>query len=358
MNNLPKELLESLEDAFGKVPYEHLENERQSLRTLEKLRQSFLARGNAKPAAYSSVYLDDDGILAISVVDGDSKLKREIAEAIGKEKYYTIDVTYPWSYLEATRDVVSEYMVQNPKSSLMENLVGVGAYEKSNKVVVDMLDVSEAAIQVFKRNVIDSPALVFNKVDSRPERHVTMDAGSGVNYGSIACRVASYIGEGSGFLASGHCYTYVGQIATVGQTQVGTTVRREEGGSVDAAYLSFKSGNSMTNTIAGTSLTLSTTSYGAVSGMYVYARGKETAALTTGYVSNISKTVTLDFIPHFDLTEVTPISNPFTQTGDSGCIWCSVSGILTMGVYIGGFPNAKYATKYHNAADLFCVSRY
>ena len=359
MNNLPKELLESLEDAFGKVPYEHLENEVRSLKTLEKLRQSFLARGNAKPAAYGSVHLDDDGILAISVVDGDPRLKREIAEAIGGERYYTVDVAYPWSYLEATSDVVSEYMAQRPESPMMDNLVGVGADERSNKVVVEMLDVSEAAVLAFKRNVIDSPAFVFKKVEGRPEPYVTMDVGSGVNIGSIACRVASYIGQASGFIASGHCYTYVGQIATVGSTNVGTTVSRSCGGNVDAAYLSFISGNSMTNTIAGTSSTLSTTGYGAVSGMYVYARGDATKALTTGYVSNISKTITFtDNITRTDQIEVTAISIPFTQGGDSGCILCSVSGLLTMGINVGGSTSTKYFTKYYNASDLFCVSRY
>ena len=99
MNNFDKENLEALEAGFGFVPYERLKNEPQSHIAREKLRQSFIARGNPNPAAYGSVYLDEDAVLVINVVDNNAQLKKEIAEALKGMKYYLRDVTYPWSYL-------------------------------------------------------------------------------------------------------------------------------------------------------------------------------------------------------------------------------------------------------------------
>ena len=239
MDKFQNELHESLERSFGTVPYERLFNQTQSRYIKEKLRQSFIARGNPNPLAYGSTYLDGDGILVINVVDDNKQLKKEIIEALGGARYHINRVTYPWSYLKTIQDVISGYMAHGPKDACRGNLARVGANEKLNKVVVELEDLTDEAIKTFKKNVIDSPALTFRKsrgkavlytspvyLGDEVRRYVTYP--TNYFYGSIgypAYIYDSYTDEYTdGFVTAGHLFPSVNMNAYMGSDVMGKSL--------------------------------------------------------------------------------------------------------------------------------------
>ena len=234
MNDHENKKLEALEAAFGTIPYKRLENENQSRVAGEKLRQSFIARGNPNPFAYGSTYFDGEGILVINVVDNDAKLKKEIAEALKGMKYYIRDVTYPWSYLKTIQDITVAYMMAHrPEERVGHNLATAYASEMLNKVVVELEDLTEEAIKTFKKNVIDSPVLTFEKSLGRPVRTISPvylgDKISSIyGFGSIgfpAYIYDSYTDEYTdGFVTAGHLFPYVNMNAYMGSDVMGKSL--------------------------------------------------------------------------------------------------------------------------------------
>jgi len=61
---------------------------------------------------------------------------------------------------------------------------------------------------------------------------------------------------------------------------------------------------------------------------------------------------------HKDLIEVDSGTGTFTQSGDSGGIYCTVSGHYTLGVHVGGSGSKGSACKHANISYEFSVYRY
>ena len=255
MNDHEKKKLEALEAAFGTIPYKRLENENQSRVAGEKLRQSFIARGNPNPAAYGSVYFDKDGILVINVVDNDAQLKKEIAEALKGMKYYLRDVTYPWSYLKTIQDIIVAYMMAHrPEERFGHNLATAYASEDDNVVFVELQDPTDEAIAAFKKTVIDSPAITFKK-----SRGLVVPYASGIwcgdevrlapyppyGYGSVGYRVynSSY---SLGLITAGHVFNSSGKSAYMGSDYLGSCLNFSlygSGSNCDAAFVNITNAN-------------------------------------------------------------------------------------------------------------------
>ena len=162
------------------ITYEYMANEYWSLRAIEKLVQAgivdvrFSTVGeHFSHPAYGGLHLDDKGILVISLVDDNARLKEEIASILGDTAYYTRSVTYSWDYLCEVCGVIGSYMtnmsiamkVGEDEGPVFWNFTLCGVDELLNNVFVYLQDPSEEAIASFKENVIDSPVLVFGQYD-------------------------------------------------------------------------------------------------------------------------------------------------------------------------------------------------
>ena len=376
---------ESLERSFGTVPYKHLENERQSLATGEKLRQSFIARGNPNPAAYGSRYLDEEGILVINVVDDDAQLKKEIAEALGNAKYYTRRVDHSLAYLEKTRDVITKYMMQRPKGSMLDNFVLVAADEKHNTVVIELKDPTEEAVKAFKKNVIDSPALSFKKTQGVPTPYADINPGSEIRYyaypyapsydsGSVGYRVSNPPYTSQGIITAGHLFSSTGMYAYVGTTQAGgcSYCSLNEPTDCDAAMLTIFSfsGYTPVNALPSGYPNSSSINTSLVSSFYVdqivYKYGQGTG-WTAGYLVDFIN-VYLDIAPGLTvlvqdvLRASTKSSAIMAGPGDSGCFLADLTTSNTCGICLGGpLPYANpegWFSKATNIYARFGCSRY
>ena len=238
MNNLNNEMFEAFERSFGFVPHELLENQYQSSFAREKLRQSFIARGNSEPAAFGSVYLDDEGVLVINIVEGNARLKKEIAEALRGTRYHIKYVTYPWSHLKMLQDLITGCMKQKFKE-LNGGLVTVYANEMHNKVFVELENPTEEAIVTFKKNIIDSPALTFIKSQGKPVPCTDVLAGDEVksphytynspifDLGTIGFR--AHKDSAWGFVAAAHQFDYLYEDAYFGSSKVGYCLDLDNG---------------------------------------------------------------------------------------------------------------------------------
>jgi streptogrisin B len=130
-------------------------------------------------------------------------------------------------------------------------------------------------------------------------------------------------------------------------------------GTYDAAFCEVTSSNySLSNTLAGTSNTLSTTISEPGVGTYVNFLGANSGQVS-GYINSTNATITFDSgITTKDLVSV----ELFTKDGDSGGIFYSyVSSTnvrYTLGILKGGNSTTSYYSKANNINAGLGISRY
>ena len=151
-------------------------------------------------------------------------------------------------------------------------------------------------VKEFKKNVIDSPTLVFKELcDKWEDAALTIKSGSkyyvgsSTTYGSFGYRAKKY-GD-NGFVTSGHVISS-GQTATTnsGSTTLGTCILSQVNNSVDAAYVSAAYGVIPSNVIAIDGGTLSASTYNPIFGETVNLMGATTLG-TSGMVTAVSVSV-------------------------------------------------------------------
>ena len=161
-------------------------------------------------------------------------------------------------------------------------------------------------------------------------------------------------------VSSGHLFTYYGEPAYEGSTQIGSCTATQNSGSVDAAFVLVIDPSTYipSNYICSTSDFLSTTTSRPGSGTVVNKRGQTTGRTTGKIIStNASETFSGKFFTNLTNADYA------SSGGDSGgVIYTYVSSTntrYTVGVHKGtGSDGYKYFTKADLALSALNVSRY
>ncbi|MDR3053468.1 MAG: S1 family peptidase [Coriobacteriales bacterium] len=342
-----------------------MENELLSLSAQDKLRQSFIARKDPQPAMFGSVYLDDDGILVVNVADDDPQLIKEVNEALRGEKYHIKNVAYPWASLEAIRDIMNAKLMQKKDDALSDNFVGFYLDDRDNRIVVELLDIGEKALSLFKKCIMDSPALVFRKAIGRCEFTANVNCGSGMTSSSSGISVGYRVKKSSTLnyiVTAGHGFSSTGTSAKacIGGTEVGYCTARAMS-NCDAALVAIQNPNyTAVNTLNySTAYSLGTLVTAATVGATITKEGVTTqitsrTCTSTNFTGNFTTGTITDLI----LVE-RPTGNPMAQPGDSGGVTYSTArttvGITT--AYLGT-TNVGIFSKASNINSSFSTSRY
>lgn len=317
------------------------------------------------PDNYGGCYINDDGKLVVY----QKKNAKDIDSCFldNDENVIYEEVPYSYNDLLCIKEKIEQYIDKNPENVLSKNINVYGVYDKENKVIVTMKDLSETMVSKFKSEIVSSDAVSFEQGEAPTRTSTLVKSGQKIgksissNYyimGSMGYR-AKRNGV-VGFVTAGHVaekgdsirYNMTGSI-------IGKSVLSYQNGAIDAAFCEITNSNYIpSNTLDGTNNTLSTTTSNPGVGTVVNKIGAYTGR-TSGKVTATSLNIT--FADGGTVKNVTA-TNVESAEGDSGGIFysyiSSTNTRLTLGIVIGGKGTTTYYSKASSINSKLGITRY
>lgn len=214
------------------------------------------------PDYYGGSYIDNDGNLVVYVKADNETIKQRtnLLSSLANSndiKYKQAD--YSYNILNSIMNKLNEYKLNNNNNNIANNFNSYYISDIENAVIVNLEDINEEKINEFKKNVVESPAIIFKKASGENIDQISVNCGEKItsSRGSASLGYKAKIGTTVGFFTAGHA-AYVGDIVKHDGTDIGECTKSQYGGTVDAAFFKVNSSTTITNIINGTSNTLST----------------------------------------------------------------------------------------------------
>ena len=311
------------------------------------------------PDYYGGSYINNDNKLVICVPTN-TTLPVQLSESLSDD-YVIEPVTYSYNELKALMAELNEYILTQTDDVAL-NINHFALYDDQNRIVVSLFDASPEKIEAFKNTVSDSPALIFEEDSSVIGDTASVYPGGSLynstrnTYASMGYR-AELDGE-IGFVTSSH-FAYLNNNISVNGATIAKATERNYGGSADASFCKItNSSYTPSNTISGTSNTLSTTISEPGVTTHINMVGSTSGHLD-GYVTSTDATArSSGGIVLTNLTEADFLSSP----GDSGGIVYSYIGSsntrLTIGIINGSNDEHTYISKANEINAALGTTRY
>lgn len=229
------------------------------------------------PDYYGGSYINENGKLVVYVTDGAAEQAIEIlAESLGNGTEYK-ECNYSFNELHSIMDTINNFMRNPTNKALSANIRQFCILDDQNTVEVKLRDISDEQIELFKKEVVDSDAIIFKKIhaeastqfpsrdtaennlDETTRTNVSVNPGSKIMSYILgdSYATAGYRGKDSvinvGFVTAGHYPQFTGfGIITENKTYLGTCFILWYGSEQDSAMGLLKTGgqncgNSRTN---------------------------------------------------------------------------------------------------------------
>lgn len=319
------------------------------------------------PEYYGGAYVEKNKLVLLTPSEflGTDNYKK----ILGNTLYEVRECEYSYNDLVSIKDIILDYVVS--KNDLVRwNIQSCGISDKCNRVVVYLYDAGVNAIESFKSNVIDSPAIEFKKAGGviveakypmNPGTEIQVPSGSGSG-GSMGYR-AKYTKNGVttyGFVTCAHVVG-AGEVVRYAGSDVGVSdASRWLHSGIDATFCTFESDRyEMSNTIGSTGKVLSVTVGSAAVNSPVFKYGRTTIE-SDGVVEDNS---TFYSAGGDNFTDVVRVKNMDAARGDSGGIVYDSSnktlGIVSAIEENNGQPTGVvWYIKASNINSKFGISRY
>ena len=217
-------------------------------------------------------------------------------------------------------------------------------------------------IKEFKENVCDSAVIKFEQGCGPIETEVNVNAGDKISFSGGSASVGYRVKRDGvvGFVTAGHAANSVGKSIMYNGTTIASCEATQQSGNADAAFCAITNSDySPTNTLSGTSNTLSTTISEPGVGTVINKIGMKTGH-TSGKV--LSTNVTITFSSGATISNLTSADYE-SGPGDSGCVVYSYIGStgarLTLGIHTGASGSGtRYYTKANEVNAALGTSRY
>lgn len=329
-------------ESLSRYDEDFLTNQEEAAMNYETMIDSFeLSRSTEPdyPAAYGGSYIDDNGELIV-YVSKNRKTRDEFVQntenLLDNDDYSIEEVEYSYNELVSVMNELNEYKTAH-NDDVSNNFNYYWLSDKDNNIVVETSDMSEGAIEAFKEQVSDSPMIVFKQCSGPMVPEISMKPGQSiktVGSGSMGYRAKK--GSKVGFVSAGHMGN-LNDTVYVGNTAVGKITSKQASGKVEATFIEITNSNyTPSNTINGTSNTLSTKTSKPGVGTVINKCGASTGA-TSGKIISTNATITVDGTTFTDVTTADYSSAP----GDSGGIVYS---------YVSS-TNTRYTLGTHSFSD-------
>lgn len=225
------------------------------------------------PDYYGGSYIDDNGGLVIMTTDSIKSVLLDLKSRTKSSNFEIRQCEYSFNELQDLNLKLGK-IFENRELANELKWISVGIDIKNNKVSVDLEDCSTQAVDLFKKKVLDSPMLKFNKLSPvifDSESTIPVDSikvplrattKSNVHLGSqyssignkapndntkarfvasVGCRAMRSTSSGyeHGFITAAHCLPKLGMKINVGltDTYLGTVTSVKLNASSDAAFV-------------------------------------------------------------------------------------------------------------------------
>ena len=343
---------------------------------MQKALKSEAAENQIYPDYYGGSYVNEKNEYVVLLTDNTKTCQEHIHNLYGSTKLIILPALHSYNELYELKNVVTNRIVELKNNvilsiqldTLLNSYVGVGIDEENNELFVDIIDVTNEKIELFKEHICDSELIVFNECKDELEDAsiATIYPGGCVmvkNKGewfnmSVGFRAKKLNTNGTysfGFVTAGHgadigddvCY-YIQSTASA--YYLGTVMNSQVSGSVDAAFIAIDINNYPISTFAfytdkngGTSGTrdeISTTHYfiAAAQGTTVIKNG-----ITTYRTEGKVITTSYDYISSTTGNTITDAvkADYVSDHGDSGGIVYGKSG-GSVDYLVAGIESAFY----------------
>ena len=245
------------------------------------------------PDYIGGLYIDSDDNLVIQVVEQNIPDSQNIKYK-NYESIINVDKNAKMKYVDYSYEELNEVYdtILNNFLGKVDNLTGLYVDVTSNRVVVELKELTDEKIDEFRKNVIDSSMVSFDKATifeqistvSPGGSFVSTNAKQGCSYGY---RAKLPTGQ-TGIVSAAHCFKSSGDSIS----EIGMVSSYQNTGELDAAFVINTSGATLSNIISGTTITLgadvnSSLAVGQSISKYGYKTG-----LTSGTIKSVNYSYT------------------------------------------------------------------
>jgi len=311
------------------------------------------------PEYYGGAFVNDEGKLVINVTDNAASISQDIKKRIGTDEFILKPSKYSFKTLTGIMNTLNTYKLKKADSPISANFNSYALLDAQNSIVVYLDEYSQEQIEEFKKQVLDSPAIEFKKATGKVKDEINVNPGSSITSGGSGGSVGYRARRDGvdGIVTAGHLAALNADVEKDG-TVFASCTARQYSGSVDASFCEITDTDyTPTNTLDGTSNTLSTTISEPGVGTVINKIGASTGH-TSGKVISTNASVTIGGVTFTNLTSADYSSAP----GDSGCIVysyiSSTNTRLTLGIHKASDGTTRYYVKANQINSALGTSRY
>ncbi|MDO5522826.1 MAG: hypothetical protein Q4G48_02130 [Bacteroidia bacterium] len=118
------------------------------------------------PEYYGGSFIDNDGKFVVCVVGNSAQHRLTLASILGTDDFLTESCTYSYREMMQVMDKIDAFLSDSSVPAdhpFLTRFAGAGADVFENRVVVQLTEVTDAAVQAFKKDISNSPAVMFEK---------------------------------------------------------------------------------------------------------------------------------------------------------------------------------------------------
>lgn len=118
------------------------------------------------PEYYGGAFINSNGIFVVAVTGNSEEYKKRLAEILGTDNFKMETVQYSYRQMMRVMDSIDAFLMNSaiPEDHpLMNRFAGAYPDVMENRVKVLLTKVDDATIRLFRKDVVNSPLLIFEQ---------------------------------------------------------------------------------------------------------------------------------------------------------------------------------------------------
>lgn len=141
------------------------------------------------PNYYGGSYIDENGHFVVCAVAENAKEKastlKSIKETVNSSDFQIKNVKYSYNDLDKMMELLNEYKQSNLDSRVSKNWSGHYLSDRDNTIFVELNDMDDEQISLFKKEVTDSPMITFINSGGQGVNSANLNPGRGINNSTL-----------------------------------------------------------------------------------------------------------------------------------------------------------------------------
>lgn len=123
---------------------------------------------NLYPEYYGGAFISNDGTFVVAVTSNPEEHKKQLKEVLGTDNFRVETVQYSYRQMMRVMDSIDAFLMNSAIAEdhpLLTRFAGAYPDVMDNRVIVLLTQVDNATIQIFQKDVVNSPLIKFEKGD-------------------------------------------------------------------------------------------------------------------------------------------------------------------------------------------------